>query len=88
MVTDTVVRLEVRYFAGAAAAAGVPSETLDLPAGTDVASLRAALADRHPRLRPVLAVASLLVDERAVSDPTSSLDGAAQVDVLPPFAGG
>ena len=88
MVTETVVRLEVRYFAGAAAAAGVPSETLDLPAGADVASLRAALADRHPRLRPVLEVASLLVDERAVSDRAWSLDGAAQVDVLPPFAGG
>ena len=88
MVPDTVVRLEVRYFAGAAAAAGVPSETFDLPAGADVASLRAALADRHPRLQQVLEVASLLVDERSVSDPSWSLDGATQVDVLPPFAGG
>lgn len=80
--------LQVRYFAGAAAATGVPEERLAVPAGSDLADLRVTLAQRHPRLEPVLAVASLLVDEVAVSDPEHRLDGVTQVDVLPPFAGG
>ncbi|GAB2690189.1 MoaD/ThiS family protein [Thalassiella azotivora] len=80
--------LQVRYFAGAAAAAGVPSESVQVSPGLDVAALRALLADRHPRLVPVLASASLLVDEVAVSDPAATLAGARTVDVLPPFAGG
>ncbi len=81
-------QLRVRYFAGAAAAAGVPEENLELPAGSDVAYLRKTLAARHPRLEPVLEVASLLVDAVAVSDDSHCLDDATQVDVLPPFAGG
>ena len=78
----------MRYFAGASAATGLTEERLDLPPGTDVAALRDVLAGRHPRLVPVLAVATLLVDEVAVSEPRTALDGATRVDVLPPFAGG
>lgn len=83
-----VQQVQVRYFAGAAAATGVETEGLELPPGSDVEALRATLARRHPRLEPVLAVASLLVDEVAVNDPALVLDGARSVDVLPPFAGG
>lgn len=78
----------VRYFAGAAAATGVPQELVPLTAGCDVAGLRDTLARRHPRLGPVLASATLLVDEVAVAEPGAVLDGALEVDVLPPFAGG
>jgi sulfur-carrier protein len=80
--------LLVRYFAGAVAAAGIEEETLDLPAGSTVTSLVDALADRHgSRLGRVLASCTLLVDEVA-GGRDRSLDGARQVDVLPPFAGG
>ncbi len=80
--------LLVRYYAGAAAAAGVPEETVEVPAGSDVAALRRRLASTRPGLATVLAVSTVLVDGTPASDPTTGLDGAAQVDVLPPFAGG
>ena len=83
-----VTRLEVRYFAGAAAAAGAPGEHLELPEGTSLEGLGVVLAERHPRLERVLRVATLLVDGVAVRNTDAALDDATQVDVLPPFAGG
>jgi molybdopterin synthase sulfur carrier subunit len=80
--------LQVRYYAGAAAAAGVQEEQVELPAGADVAWLRSLLAEVRPALAPVLAVSTVLVDGTPASDPAHGLDGAARVDVLPPFAGG
>ena len=80
--------LQVRYYAGAAAAAGVEEEPVELPAGGDVAALRTHLARLRPALVPVLAVSTVLVDGVPASDPARSLDGATRVDVLPPFAGG
>ena len=78
----------MRYYAGAAAAAGVEEEPVELPAGGDVAALRTHLAGLRPALGPVLAVSTVLVDGVPASDPARSLDGATRVDVLPPFAGG
>ncbi len=80
--------MKVRYFAGAAAATGVEEESLHLPPDCTLGDLRRDLAGRHPRLAPVLAVATVLVDEVAVVDPEAQVGRAAQVDVLPPFAGG
>jgi len=91
---QAALRLQVRYFAGAAAAAGVDEERLELAPGTTAAQLAVALGQRHPGLVRVLEVASLLVDEVAVRDRSQPLvDGGpagreVQVDVLPPFAGG
>ncbi|TNM64350.1 MoaD/ThiS family protein [Streptomyces sp. NP160] len=86
------MELQVRYFAGAAAAAGVDEELVQVHDAATAADLVAELAHRHPRLRPVLEVASLLADEVAVRDRSAALvppDGRRlQVDVLPPFAGG
>jgi molybdopterin converting factor small subunit len=73
----------VRYWAGAQRAAG--RETEPLTAGT-VGELRAALTER-PELARVAAVASFLVDGRRADDATVLAEGA-EVDVLPPFAGG
>ena len=78
----------VRYFAGAAAAAGTGEERVELPAGATVAGLVEHLARAHgPALARVLPAASFLVD--AVAGPADRLlrDGGT-VDVLPPFAGG
>lgn len=89
------VRVLVRYFAGASAAAGTDEERLELAAGATAADLVSTLGQRHPELVRVLEVASLLVGEVAVRDRSEPLAagpgaGAAdvQVDVLPPFAGG
>lgn len=85
--TETL-RITVRYFAGARAAAGTPEEPVEVPAGATVGHLATLLAERHgPALARVLAAATFLVDE--VAAPRDRvLTGAASVDVLPPFAGG
>jgi molybdopterin converting factor small subunit len=77
------VPVTVRYWAGAQRAAGVEKETLT---AATVAELRALLAAR-PELARVAAVASFLVDGQQAGD-TSALPEGAEVDVLPPFAGG
>lgn len=73
----------VRYWAGARRAAGIAEETVE--AGT-VSDLRAVLAAR-PALARISEVASFLVDGQQAPDETTLATGA-QVDVLPPFAGG
>lgn len=84
---DGSLTVRVRYFAGAAAAAGVDHEVVVLTGGRDVAALRERMVQLHPPLERVLAVATLLVDE--VSAPGSVvLHDRVGVDVLPPFAGG
>jgi molybdopterin converting factor small subunit len=73
----------VRYWAGAQRAAGIEQETLS---AATIGELRGLLAGR-PALARVSEVASFLVDGQQAADTTSLHDGA-QVDVLPPFAGG
>ena len=90
----------LRYWAAAKQAAGVAEETLtaETLGGALAAALRAreqAAASGHPdpqaTLRSVLARSSFLVDGNPVGSraPESvPLEGAAVVEVLPPFAGG
>lgn len=73
----------VRYWAGAQRAAGIDVETL---AAATIGELRDLLG-RRPALARVVAVASFLVDGQQAGESTSLRDGA-EVDVLPPFAGG
>lgn len=73
----------VRYWAGAQRAAGQEREVLT---AATIGELRALLADR-PALAQVAVVASFLVDGQRADDATTLSDGA-DVDVLPPFAGG
>jgi molybdopterin synthase sulfur carrier subunit len=73
----------VRYWAGAQRAAGIEQETLS---ASTVGELRAALRQR-PGLDRVAAVASFLVDGQQSGENAQLHDGA-EVDVLPPFAGG
>lgn len=73
----------VRYWAGARRAAGVEHETLS---AATVGELRTVLQQRRD-LGRVAEVASFLVDGQQAGDSTVLYDGA-EVDVLPPFAGG
>lgn len=75
--------MTVRYWAGARRAAGRDRESL---AAATVGELREVLRAR-PELAAVVAVASFLVDGQRATDETPLHDGA-EVDVLPPFAGG
>ncbi|MET9232295.1 MoaD/ThiS family protein [Lentzea sp. NPDC003310] len=88
MTVSTAVN--VRYFAGARAAAGVADEDLLLDA-TDptVALVVSTIGERHgDKLNKVLAASSFLLDGVAVRDTSTRVPAGAQLDVLPPFAGG
>ena len=73
---------EVRYFAGAKAAAGVDSEVCS--EDTLAAIIQARTAKHGPKLGQILGACSFLVDGTV----TKELPADATVDVLPPFAGG
>lgn len=88
MPADIRVRVTVRYFAAACAAAGAETETVDLRAGTTVAELVDMLKARDADLAKVLARCSYLRDGIAVRDMDFVLDDTQTLDVLPPFAGG
>lgn len=77
----------VRFFAGAAEAAGVDEVEVGDEA-LDGHSLVALLARDNERLGRVLAVSSLLADGVRISDLASPIRDVERVDVLPPFAGG
>lgn len=86
---EHAARVEVRYFAAAAEAAGCDVEQVELPAGTTVGALLDALAGRHgPALRDVAARCALLVDGVLHRDRDAPVGSPARIDVLPPFAGG
>lgn len=78
----------IRYFAGAAEAAGTDEEQIE---GTSVAEVLAAAMRAHgDRLAEVLPRCSVLHAGRYVDDDSDSAPVGASdtIDVLPPFAGG
>jgi sulfur-carrier protein len=79
----------VRYFAGARAAAGVPEEHVEVgPAGSVADALAAVRARRGRELVRVLPSCSVLLNGVAVHDHATEVPDGAELDVLPPFAGG
>jgi sulfur-carrier protein len=82
------VKVTVRYFAAARAAAGFDDEIIGLAPGTTVRALVRSLGERDPELAKVLSRCSYLCDGMAVRDLEMTLGDAQTVDVLPPFAGG
>lgn len=84
------MNVNVRYFAAAADYAGTDAENLALEQGATVKDLVSSIsADRSDddRLTRVLDLASFLVNGKR-ADLTDAVPADAQVDVLPPFAGG
>lgn len=93
--------LRVRYWAGAAQAAGCDEETLalgardarpDAPGASQPRTLtgqdvRALVVAAHPGIEPVLARCSLLHAGRRLAD-DAPVDIHESVEVLPPFVGG
>ncbi|MGB3895499.1 MoaD/ThiS family protein [Mycolicibacter sinensis] len=86
--SPTAVAVTVRYFAAARAAAGVESESIQVPTGAGVAELAETLARGNERLATVLGRCSYLRDGVAVRDQAAPLQPGETIDVLPPFAGG
>lgn len=86
IMTSGDVKVTVRYFAAARAAAKTHSELVTV--GT-VAELRALISKRHgPELARILPSCGLLIDGVTSHDELASLPHNATVDILPPFAGG
>jgi molybdopterin synthase sulfur carrier subunit len=85
---DGAIRVTVRYFAAARAAAGAESEVVTLRSGASVADLVGSLAARGAPLAEVLERCSYLCDGVAVRDETRALRSGDTIDALPPFAGG
>ena len=82
------VKVTVRYFAAARAAAGFEDEIVGVAQGTTVGTLVQSLGERDAELAKVLSRCSYLCDGIAVRDFGLTLKDAQTVDVLPPFAGG
>jgi molybdopterin synthase sulfur carrier subunit len=82
------VKVTVRYFAAARAAAGFDDEIVGVAPGTTVGALLHSLGERDPELAKVLSRCSYLCDGIAVRDLGLTLGDVQTVDVLPPFAGG
>ncbi|MBM7415080.1 MULTISPECIES: MoaD/ThiS family protein [Nocardiaceae] len=81
------VTVDVRYFAGAADAAGTTEESYALRVGATVADVKSALRSRHgEKLDRVLDVAVFLIGDEMVRDDAYPVG--TRIDVLPPFAGG
>lgn len=77
-------QVTVRYWAGARAAAGVDSDSID---ASTVADAIERVVELHAALRPVTAVSTILLDGRPAALDQALGEGAV-LEVLPPFAGG
>ncbi|WP_197318798.1 MoaD/ThiS family protein [Saccharomonospora sp. NB11] len=83
------VTVRVRYFASARAARGADHEVIQLPPSASVADALDWLRSHHSeQLGRILEAASFLLDGVAVRDVDRPLPDGAELDVLPPFAGG
>lgn len=84
----TGVRVTVRFFAAAQAAAGTESSVLTLRPGATVDDAIAELCGQSDKMALVLQKCSFLRDGVAVRDRGTVLHPHQTLDVLPPFAGG
>lgn len=79
--------IRVRYFAALREAVGRDHETLELPAGADVAAARAALAGRYPALAALLPRCIVALNRQyvALDAPLAAGD---ELVFVPPLGGG
>ena len=79
--------VRVLYFASLKDRAGASEESIDVPAGSDVAKLWAILQQRHPRLAQVT-TRPLAACDMTLAAWDRSLEGVVEVAFLPPVSGG
>lgn len=88
-IVQSTVTVLIRYFAGARAAAGVAEEHVELTgARRSVADALAVVRAARHELAKVLPACSFLLDGVAVRDHGTTVPNGAELDILPPFAGG
>ena len=81
------MHITMRYFASLREGTGRTAETLDVPNGSDVASLRQLLVERQPSLASVLARSRCAVNRTYAEDSTLLSDGD-ELAFIPPVGGG
>ncbi len=81
------MRIDVLFFAVAREKAGTERMSVELPAGSTVASLWKRLADDRPALSAILPNCRAAIDE-TFAPSTAVLREGAVVAVLPPVSGG
>jgi molybdopterin converting factor subunit 1 len=77
----------VKLFAAARQFAGTEAVTLDLPEGSTVAELRAALVVEHPALAELMPSAMIAINT-AYAGNSEIVPTEAEVAVIPPVSGG
>ncbi len=88
LMTGTV-RVKVRYFAGAGAAAKVDEEVVEVSDSAQVSDVLDVVGQqRGADLVRVIAASSVLVDGVPDRERGRAVRDGLQIDVLPPFAGG
>jgi sulfur-carrier protein len=86
-----MAKVTIQYWAAAKDAAGVATESVEARTLAEALDVIVARRGRDGRLRSVLATSSFLVDGAPASRLTAPglvLQDAAQIEVLPQFAGG
>ncbi len=86
-----MANVTIRYWAAAKEAAGLTSENVEASTLADLVQVVVARHSDRPRLAKVLGSCAYLIDEQPVGkrDPaTVTLADGAQIEALPPFAGG
>ncbi|HEX6800172.1 MAG TPA: molybdopterin converting factor subunit 1 [Ktedonobacterales bacterium] len=81
------MRITMRYFAALREATGREAETLELPAGADVAAAREALLTRYPALARLLPRCAIARNRAYVNAETALADGD-ELAFIPPVGGG
>lgn len=82
-----MISVTVRYFAAARERAKCTSESLSLPDGATVATLLAAVVEKHPALKAIAPQLRAAVDEEFAAADAVLREGA-EVALIPPVAGG
>lgn len=83
----TVTRIEVLLFAQAREIAGRSTIAVTLTVPASVAALRAALAQAHPDLAPLLPTCRFAIEQEFASDDALIAPGS-EIALIPPVSGG
>lgn len=81
------MKISVLLFASLREAVGAARVEMEMPAGATPRQIAAALAERHPRLRPHLPAMAFAIDEEFVAGDAAVQD-AKELALLPPVSGG
>ena len=81
------MRVKILYFAQLRERRGAPTETLDLPAGGDVAMAMAMIAKQHPQVAPLLPRVQVALNQVMVVA-TTLLNEGDEMALIPPVSGG